>query len=145
LFCLFLIHEWKFAASPIMPIRLFHSKSNIACLAGNFFLGMIFIGYAFFVPLYLQGTLSASTLLSGACILPLAMAISFPSPIPTGLYVKATGHYLRTITISAFGMILGCGLVIDFPPDRTWAKIITYQIVAGIALDPCFQLLLIGL
>jgi hypothetical protein len=42
-------------------------------------------------------------------------------------------------------MTLGFGLFIDFDVNSSWAKIIVYQIVAGIGVGPNFQAPLIAL
>jgi MFS family permease len=53
-FVLFFVVEAKFAKYPIIPIRLFATRSNIAILGVCFFHGIAFIGVIYYIPLYFQ-------------------------------------------------------------------------------------------
>jgi hypothetical protein len=63
----------------------------------------------------------------------------------TGIFIKKTGKYLPLIWFGMFMMTLGFGLFIDFGVNSSWAKIIVYQIIAGIGVGPNFQSPLIAL
>lgn len=96
------------------------------------------------MPLYFQAVLGASPLLSGVYLLPFALALSFVSGA-TGVFIKKTGKYLPPIWFGLVVMTLGFGLFIDLPSNHNWAKIIIFQIVAGIGVGPNFQSPLIAL
>ncbi|KAG9837966.1 DNA repair protein RAD50, partial [Aureobasidium melanogenum] len=44
---LFVINEWKFATSPVMPLRIFQNRSNIAVLGVCAIHGMVFISASY--------------------------------------------------------------------------------------------------
>jgi predicted MFS family arabinose efflux permease len=141
---LFILNEWKFAKYPIMPLRLFKNRSNIACLGVCFCHGYVFIAGSYYLPLYYQAVLGASPLLSGVYLLPFALTLAFVSAA-TGVFIKKTGKYLPPIWFGLVFMTIGYGLFIDLDVDANWAKIIVYQLVSGAGVGPLFQAPLIGL
>lgn len=141
---LFVLNEWRFARYPVMPLRLFKRRSNIASLGVCFCHGYVFIAGTYYLPLYFQAVLGASPLLSGVYLLPFALSLSFASAL-TGIFIKKTGKYLPPIWFGLVVMCLGFGLFIDLPSTKDWTKIILYQIVAGIGVGPNFQSPLIAL
>ncbi|KAG4417652.1 hypothetical protein IFR04_009222 [Cadophora malorum] len=141
---LFVLNEWKFARYPVMPLRIFKHRSNIASLGVCFFHGAVFIAGTYYAPLYFQAVLGATPLLSGVYLLPFVMSLSFTSGL-TGVFIKKTGKYLPAIWFGMVIMLLGFGLYIDLPNARNWTKIILYQIVAGIGVGPNFQSPLLAL
>jgi hypothetical protein len=141
---IFVLNEWKFAKYPVMPLRLFKKMSNIACLAVCFCHGYVFIAGSYYLPLYFQAVLGSTPLLSGVYLLPFALSLALVSAL-TGVFIKKTGKYLPAIWFGLVLMTVGFGLFIDLPVQADWAKIILFQIVAGIGVGPNFQAPLIAL
>lgn len=141
---IFFLIEWRVAPYPLMPLDLFSKRSNLAALGTCFFHAFVFIAGNYFIPLYFQAVLGATPILSGVYLLPQAVALSFMSMF-TGITIKKTGKYLPLIWFGMTFMTLGFGLFIDLDVNSSWAKIILYQIVAGIGVGPNFQSPLIAL
>lgn len=142
---LFFINEWKIAKYPVMPLRIFKYRSNIASLVVCFIHGMVFISGAFFLPLYFQAVFGATPILSGVYLFPFVLSLSVGSAV-VGVFIKNTGQYLPAIWFGTAVMTLGFGLFIDLPSGRhSWARIIIFQIIAGIGAGPNFQAPLIAL
>jgi hypothetical protein len=141
---LFFLIEWRVAPYPLMPLDLFSKRSNLAALSTCFFHAYVFIAGNYFLPLYFQAVLGATPILSGVYLLPQAVALSFMSMF-TGIFIKKTGKYLPLIWCGMALMALGFGLFIDLDVNSSWAKIIIYQIIAGIGVGPNFQSPLIAL
>ncbi|XP_014553264.1 hypothetical protein COCVIDRAFT_108168 [Bipolaris victoriae FI3] len=141
---IFFLIEWRVAPYPLMPLDLFSKRSNLAALAVCFFHAFVFISGNYFLPLYFQAVLGATPILSGVYLLPQAVSLSILSAI-TGIFIKKTGQYLPMIWLGMFMMTLGFGLFIDLNVNSSWAKIIIYQIIAGIGIGPNFQSPLIAL
>lgn len=93
---LFVLNEWKFARYPVMPLRLFKRRSNIASLGVCFCHGYVFIAGSYYLPLYFQAVLGATPLLSGVYILPFALTLSFASGA-TGVFM-----YVYCLTLDFF-------------------------------------------
>ena len=141
---IFFINEWKFAKYPVIPLRLFKNWSNCASLGVCFIHGFVFIAGSYYLPFYFQTVLGASPLLSGVYLLTMVLTLSFMSTA-TGLYIKNTGRFRDPIWLGLILMTLGYGLFIDLPNHANWAKIIIYQIIAGLGVGPNFQSPLIAL
>lgn len=141
---IFFLIEWRVAPYPLMPLDLFSKRSNLAALCTCFFHAFVFISANYFLPLYFQAVLGATPILSGVYLLPTALSLSFLSAF-TGVFIKKTGQYLPMIWFGMTVMTLGFGLFIDFDVNTSWAKIIIFQIIAGIGVGPNFQSPLIAL
>ena len=141
---LFFINEAKFAKYPIIPLRIFMDRSNLAALGVCFVHGFVFIAGSYYLPIYFQTVLSATPLLSGVYLFATVLSLSFSSAI-TGIFIKKTGRYQQPIWFGMVMMTLGFGLFIDLEPRANWAKIIIFQIIAGVGVGPNFQSPLIAL
>lgn len=141
---IFIVVEAKFAKYPVIPPRLFHNRGSCVAFGVCFCHAFVFIAGSYYLPLYFQGVLGASPLLSGVYLLPYALALSIMSA-GVGIITKKTGKYLPQIIFGMFVMTLGFGLFIDLESTANWPKVILFQIVAGIGVGPNFQSPLIAL
>jgi hypothetical protein len=141
---LFILNEWKFARYPVIPLTLFKSRSNVAAFSVCFCHGLVFIAGTYYLPLYFQAVLGATPLLSGVYLLPFVFALSLMSG-GTGVFIKKTGKYLPPIWFGCTFMTIGVGLFIDLPNGHDWAKIVIFQVIAGLGVGPLFQSPLIAL
>lgn len=140
----FFLIEWKVAKYPIMPPRLFADRSNIAAFAVCFLFGFVFIAENYYLPLYFQTVMGLSPILSGATLFALVIPLSIMSMVGA-IIMKKTGRYQEVIWVSAVIFCIGAGLLINLPARKDWAKVIGYQIVAGIGTGPLFSGPLIAL
>ena len=141
---IFVIVEWKIAKYPVLPLRIFRHKSNIATLGVNFTHGFSFISAAYYLPLYFQVVLGAPPLLSGLYFLIFSVSLSFASLL-VGAMISTTGRYLGILRIGLVLMTLGIGLLIDLPDHISWPRVVLYQLVTGIGAGPNFQAPIIAL
>ncbi|KAH7141247.1 major facilitator superfamily domain-containing protein [Dactylonectria estremocensis] len=135
---LFVLNEWKVAEYPVIPVHLFHSWSSAAAYAVCFFHAFVFMGVAYYLPLYFQAVLLASPLRSGLYLLPFILSITITAAI-TGAYIQLTGKYLPAVHVGLIIMTLGTGLFIDMDLDINWTKLIAFQIVSGIGVGMNFE------
>ncbi|KZF26158.1 DNA repair protein RAD50 [Xylona heveae TC161] len=140
----FVLNEWKLAKYPVMPVRLFKHRSNVAALCVCFVHGMVFISASYYLPMYFQAVKNATPLMSGVEILPIAVSLSLVSAA-TGIFIRKTGRYREPIWFGMTLITLGWGLIINIDAGSNWAKLVLYQIVAGIGVGPNFQSPLIAL
>lgn len=135
---LFGINEWKLVKYPVIPPRLFRQRTAIASFAVCFFHGVVLIGVAYYLPLYFQSVLGVGSLLSGVYLLPFIIT----NPIlaaATGIYIQRTGKYTPPIYLGLVLMVLGIGLFVNLDSRINWAKIISYQILAGAGVGMNFE------
>ena len=141
---LFIINEGKIAKYPVIPIRLFKYRNSVVAYCLAFLHAFTFMSGSYWLPLYFQGAHGTSSLMSGVYILPFVVGLSIVSAM-AGFIIKKTGNYKIIISTGMCIMVLGFGLFIDLGAEVNWAKIILYQIVAGMGVGPNFQAPLIAL
>ncbi|KAH7034700.1 major facilitator superfamily domain-containing protein [Microdochium trichocladiopsis] len=141
---LFVAVEKWYAKYPIIPLRLFTDRSNIVIFLVSFCHAAVFMSGSYWLPLYFQAVLRATSLQSGLYILPYMVVLSISS-ICSGVYIRKSGKYSPAIISGMALTTLGFGLYIDLDAHSSWAKIVLYQIVAGVGIGPNFQAPLIGL
>ncbi|TGZ81959.1 MFS general substrate transporter [Ascodesmis nigricans] len=144
LFFLFILIEWKFAAAPIIPLRLFHERTNIFAYLVGFTHGFVFIAGCYFMPLYFQSVRGATPLLSGVYVLPYVIVLSVISGV-SGIVISKTGRYQELIWAGVVVMTLGTGLYIDLDRTSNWGKLFMYQFISGVGCGPLFQSPLIAI
>ncbi len=75
-----------------------------------------------------------------AVTLPLAVCT-----IGTGIIIKKTGRYVEVIRVAMAFTTLAFGLFVSFPPDRSWPRLVAYQVLCAVGVGPNLQALLIAL
>ncbi|KAI4862376.1 major facilitator superfamily domain-containing protein [Hypoxylon rubiginosum] len=130
---LFILNEWKVARNPIVPLRLFSSLSSVATYGVRFSHAFVFMGIAYYLPLYSQSVLGADALISGVYLLPFIVSLSL-SAAGTGIFIQKTGKYLPLMRVGIIIMALGIGLFIDLSFEKNLAKLFIFQILGGIGV-----------
>jgi EmrB/QacA subfamily drug resistance transporter len=84
----FLVIEGWFAAAPLMPLRIFRSRSLTAANLVLVLVGGAVFGMWFFVSLYLQNVLGYSPLRAGLAFLPMTIFIVMGSMIASRITIR---------------------------------------------------------
>jgi EmrB/QacA subfamily drug resistance transporter len=105
---LFLAIEGRFAARPLMPLRIFRSRPLSGANAVVFLLGAAMFGMWFFVSLYLQQVLGYSPLEAGLAFLPMTLTIIVGSTVASRLTARRGAKPLLVVgmTLQAIGLLL---------------------------------------
>ncbi|MEA2475554.1 MAG: hypothetical protein QOE06_3469, partial [Thermoleophilaceae bacterium] len=112
LIALFLAIEGRFAARPLMPLRIFRSRALSGANAVMFLLGAGMFGMWFFVSLYLQRVLGYSPLKTGLAFLPMTLMIIAGSTAASRLTARVGVKPLLItgMTLQAAGLLLFTGV-----------------------------------
>lgn len=140
----FIFIETRYAKYPIVPPWLFVGRSNIGTFITALFHSMVSVSGSYWLPLYFQATLATSAFTSGIYILPFLLGMCIVSAA-SGFIIRLSGNYIYIIISGMVVTTIGFGLFINLPGDKNFAKLIIYQILAGIGLGPNYQSLLIAL
>jgi EmrB/QacA subfamily drug resistance transporter len=105
MFVLFFIIEGR-AEEPIIPLELFRSRVVAVSSIAVFLLGVTFMPAVTFIPLYFQGVLGASAIISGNLMAPMMLS-SVVSNIICGQVISRTGGYYRLQGTIGFMMMAG--------------------------------------
>ncbi|RAH85996.1 MFS transporter [Aspergillus japonicus CBS 114.51] len=136
---LFAVNEYKIARNPVIPFRLFSSPTKAAPYVVFACNNYVFIGLAYYLPLYAQAVLGASALTSGLYLLPLIVSCALAAAA-AGLYMQQSGRYRPVMYIAQVLLLLGTGLLIGLHFETALARLLIFQTLAGIGvgmnLDP---------
>jgi MFS family permease len=176
---LFVYVEWKVSRLPMMPrqyslfhlkrdvstnllsVSLFKNKPVAAMLFQNFFFGIVFYNYLYYLPLYYQNVRRLTPIHSALLTLPLVLtqryihsgfgsignansSLSFAS-ILSGQYISRRKRYGEVIWLGFTLFTLGTGLTTLFTRETATWKIIVILIVLGYGNGNCFQPTIIAL
>ncbi|KAK3843550.1 MAG: major facilitator superfamily domain-containing protein [Linnemannia gamsii] len=141
IFCLI---EWKQAAEPIIPFRLFKTRTNIAVFASSFFLGAGFFIVMFYMPLYFQIVRQRSATAAGLEMLPVVAGLLFSS-IFSGFMISKYGQYRPFIWVGFICCTTGIGLLTLLEVDSGRGPQIGYMLIAGAGIGFCMQTTLLAI
>ncbi|TQN66889.1 Efflux pump dotC [Colletotrichum shisoi] len=130
---IFLVNEWKFAANPVLPLRLLSSWPKAAAYSVFAFNSYVFIGIAYYLPLYSQAVLGVDALTSGLYLLPLVVSCSL-SAACAGVFIQQTGRYRVLMYAAQVLLTLGTGLLVNLEFERNLAKLFVFQILTGVGV-----------
>ncbi|USP82852.1 hypothetical protein yc1106_10126 [Curvularia clavata] len=129
---LFFVYESsKFCVQPTIPPRMFLNRTSALGLICTFIQSMLTMWRVYFLPVYFQAVLLVSISRSGVLLLP-TILVGVPAAIVSGQVLAKYGKY-KPIHIFGFAVAtLASGLYINFDAKSSLAKIVIYQIIAGI-------------
>ncbi|KAL5528489.1 hypothetical protein ACEPAF_7625 [Sanghuangporus sanghuang] len=131
------VNEVYTSKEPILPPRMFQTRTTSAVLISVFLHAMAFFAASYYIPLYFQ-VLGSGATMAGVRQLPLSLGSSSMA-IVSGLIVAKTGRYRPVIWVGWFVMTLGLGLLIMLEEDTSIAKQEIWLLVAGLGIGCLFQ------
>ncbi|KZT26422.1 MFS general substrate transporter [Neolentinus lepideus HHB14362 ss-1] len=137
------INEGITTRSPIIPPRLFKTRTTAVILVSVFIHALAFFAGAYYLPLFYQ-VLGSSATLAGVRMLPYSLVSSLVSAAG-GVIVTRWERYRPIIWFSWAVMTLGFGLMIGLDDTSTTAQQEVYPLIAGIGIGCLFQAPLIAL
>ncbi|WP_315766976.1 MULTISPECIES: DHA2 family efflux MFS transporter permease subunit [unclassified Bradyrhizobium] len=129
----FVAYELR-AATPMVPMRLFASRSFSAGVAASFLFYAGMYGVLFLLPQFLQVTLGAGPLDAGLRLLPWTSTLFVTAPI-AGAVVNRLGE--RVLVVAGVSMqAIGLGwIALIATPDMTYAGLVAPLIIAGVGVS----------
>ena len=127
---LFFLNEWKWAMNPLVPLRLLATYSLNAAYSVNAFNSYVFVGLAYYLPLYSQSVLGADALTSGLHLLPLIVSSSLAAAF-AGVVIQQTGKYRRIMYAAQVLLTLGVGLFLDLKLEKELTRLFVFEVIVG--------------
>ena len=128
---------------PIIPPRLFKTRTTAGILVSVFLHSFIFFSASYYVPLYFQ-ILGSSATMAGVRQLPMSLGSSVMA-IASGLIVSKSGRYRPVVWAGWLVMTVGFGLMIMLDQDTSAAKQEIFILITGFGIGALFPAPLIGL
>jgi EmrB/QacA subfamily drug resistance transporter len=132
------------AAEPILPPRLFRSRTFSLANAATFAIGAGMFGAILYVPLYLQFVRGYSATAAGLQMLPLMVGLLSAS-ILAGRAITHTGVYRPYPIAGTLVTAAGLGLFSTLRIDMPMVVIGTFMAVVGAGIGLCMQTLVLAL
>ncbi|KAI9454976.1 MFS general substrate transporter, partial [Lactarius psammicola] len=137
------INEILTTRSPIVPPRLFKTRTTGIILITCFLHAVTFFAGAYYLPLYYQ-VLGSSATGAGIRMIPFSLGAALISAV-AGITVTRLGTYRGIIWAAWALMILGWGLMITLDDHSNTAQKVLYPMVAAAGIGCLFQTPLIAL
>lgn len=137
------INEWFTKRSPIIPPRLFRTRTTGIILISNILHAIAFFGGAYYLPLYFQ-VLGSSATNAGVRMIPFSLGAAVISAM-TGVLVTKLGVYRPIMWFGWVIMTLGWGLMIQLDDQSNNAEKILYLLITALGVGCLFQTPLIAL
>ncbi|KAI0026107.1 major facilitator superfamily domain-containing protein [Xylariomycetidae sp. FL0641] len=136
---LFVLVEWRWAAMPLLPPRLFRRRAVLALLAQNVLLGAVYYANVYFLPVYYQTARGWSLMRAAVLTMPL-VASQAGFSVAAGLLMSRTLRY-RALIWAGFGVwLLGAGLMALLFDGATGAAAVAVVLaVEGAGVGMVFQ------
>jgi EmrB/QacA subfamily drug resistance transporter len=111
----FVAIEGRFATAPLMPLRIYASRTLSAANVVVLFVGAASFGMWFFVSLYLQEVLGYSPIKAGLAFLPMTLCIVAGSVIASRFVLKigAKPMLIAGMLAQTAGLLLFAGVAVD--------------------------------
>ncbi|KAI0748099.1 MFS amino acid permease [Daedaleopsis nitida] len=137
------VNELLTKRSPVVPPRLFKTRTTGLILISVFFHAFGFFGGAYYLPVYFQ-VLGASATNAGVRMLPFSLSSALVSAL-SGMVISRTGSWRPIMWVAWVIMTLGWGLMIMLNETSNTAEQVLYPFIAAIGIGCLFQTPLIGL
>ncbi|KAK9702561.1 hypothetical protein K7432_011199 [Basidiobolus ranarum] len=137
----FVIVEYRYAAEPIVPCRLFAMRTPLFTFITMFFFGMAFFGLIYYIPLYFQIVRGESATSSGLEMLPMMLSASALSII-TGIMISKTGIIVIWCWVGSVIMTVGTGLLTVWNANSGRGDQIGFLLILGFGAGCCVQTLI---
>ncbi|KAF9013990.1 major facilitator superfamily domain-containing protein [Cyathus striatus] len=143
LLVLFGINEAYTTRSPIVPPRLFKTRTTTIVLVTTLFHAISFFAGAYYLPLFYQ-VLGASATRAGVQMLPYSLGGAGMSAV-SGIIVSRTGQYRPVMWVALAVFTVGMGLMTMLDSHSSTAVKEVFPLIAALGLGCFFQTPLIAL
>lgn len=135
---IFVLVEWKIPTLPMIPLSLFTRPSLAMILGSNFFYGMAYYGFTYYISYYYQIVSEKDPIHAAILMLPLVLSLAISSTL-AGQLVSLTGHYKWIILVGYGVWTVACGLTLLFNINTNYGVIVVILLVMGSGVGWTFQ------
>ncbi|KAF7882186.1 hypothetical protein EAF00_011702 [Botryotinia globosa] len=122
-----------------IPIRALRNFTPLLCLLYQLFVSMVIAIRNYYLPFYFQSVIEHAAASSGVLTLPYAMTLLF-SPIASGAYITAYGHYIPIMYIGACLAVVGSELLSTLTITSSQAQYVGYQVIVALGAGTVQQI-----
>lgn len=134
----FVIIEWLIPELPMIPISLFKNLLLNLILLSNFFYGIGYYGFTYYVTFFFQIVRGYDTIVASALLIPCVLTQALTSAL-SGQLISYTGHYKYVILVGYTSWLLGCCLLLLWSRTLNLGVIVVTMIIMGFGIGNTFQ------
>ncbi|KAM7200602.1 MFS general substrate transporter [Rhypophila sp. PSN 637] len=131
--------EWKVAARPMMPLRIFNDRSAVTGYTTSFLQGLIVWCYTYYFILFFLGAMQHG-LFHSALESMTTLAYSAPAGLVASIIVKKTQRFKYLIVIGWALLVAGMGSNVTMQPDSSKAVLYAPRCLASIGAGILFPM-----
>ncbi len=139
---LFVLWEAR-APEPILPLRLFRSRSFSLANIGSVVMGIAMFGAILYIPMYLQIVKGHSPTASGLLMLPLMVGIIGAS-VGSGRLISSIGRYKWVMVVGSVVMVAGLLSNVRLERDTSMVEASVYMALVGLGMGLVMQPLVLA-
>jgi MFS family permease len=140
LFLVWVFTQYRLGEKATIPFRVLFQRTVFFSTLFSFFTGAAMNVLTFYIPIYLQAILGSSATESGIQLLPLILSSTIAS-IVAGIIVTIKGYYTPIMILGMAEFLIGAGLLTTLGVNTPFARIIGFQILAGVGAGLNLQVL----
>lgn len=139
----FIAWERFAAVQPLVPLGIFNNQTMAASYLGTFLHGIILWALVYFLPLYYEGVLGYSPVISGVAVFPETFTVA-PISVITGIVAARIGSYRWALWFGWPISALGLGVLCLLDADTTIPQWIFINLAAGIGLGTLYPAVMLA-
>ena len=129
----FLVYEIYVAKTPLIPLRIFCSRTAAVNYIGALVHAMILWGLLYYLPLYYEAVKAYSPIIVGVAVFPETFTIA-PVSVLVGVVASITGRFRWSIWSGWSLTVLGMGLLYLLGPETSVPAFVFLNLVPGFGL-----------
>ncbi|KAG8703663.1 hypothetical protein FRC09_004018 [Ceratobasidium sp. 395] len=134
----FLLVEWRLAALPILPLRLFRVRNILIIYTATLMTGIIYYGNLYFLPSYYTDARGFTPIQAGTYLLPLVLVQTLSSSMCGQILVRTRAP--KPVIVAGFSIwCVGAGLQSTFGLETSKGMICGYLLLQGIGVGGTLQ------
>ncbi|CAE6497080.1 unnamed protein product [Rhizoctonia solani] len=140
---LFLLVEWRIAALPILPLKIFRIKNIVIISTTTILTGIIYYCNLYFLPSYYTDARGFTPIQAGIYLLPLILIQTLANSL-CGQIITHTRNPKPFIVVGFSIWCVGAGLQSTFGMETSKAKLCGYLVLQGIGVGATLQTTLVA-
>lgn len=144
LYAVFFIYEHFWAVEPLMPPRLFKTRTRSMSFAASFCHAITFMGIIYYLPFLFQAVYGASAIIASLYVLPQALIMGATTALG-GLIISKLGRYVEMMRAGLGFTTVFIGLLSTLTTTSPLSQRILFPALYGFSTGFNFQSFLISL
>ncbi|KAK7055724.1 major facilitator transporter-like protein [Favolaschia claudopus] len=128
---MFFVWEKHLGDEALAPLAIFKSRSVYGAVGLTFFIRFSLLLFSYYVPIFYQAARHASAVTSGIDLLPFILSVTMTSFLG-GQIISRVGYVWPFLLAAPIFLGIGSGLLYSVETTTSEAKLVGYQILAGV-------------